>query len=228
MGGTRRWCRAPALLVLLLVVGDACSSGAKRDTAASRPTARPATTTADPTTSTAAAPCGPSTTVAGGGGGGPEVNPPGDIPDNQAFVTFTPPSGGYSVQVPEGWARTDGPHGVSFTDKFNTVRIELEPTASAPTVASATSTEVPAITAVARCYEPGKVTTVVRKGGTAVLITYQADAAPDPVTGKVVRDDVERYEFWRGGTEAVVTLSGAAGSDNVDPWRLVTDSFTWR
>jgi len=48
------------------------------------------------------------------------------------------------------------------------------------------------------------------------------------VTGKVVRDDVERYEFWRGGTEAVLTLSGAAGSDNVDPWRLVTDSFTWR
>ena len=44
----------------------------------------------------------------------------------------------------------------------------------------------------------------------------------------VVPDAVERYEFWRGGTEAVVTLSGAAGSDNVDPWRLVTDSFTWR
>ena len=37
----------------------------------------------------------------------------GDIPDNQVFVTFTSPTGGYQLQVPEGWARTDDPSGPS-------------------------------------------------------------------------------------------------------------------
>jgi hypothetical protein len=68
---------------------------------------------------------------------------------------------------------------------------------------------------------------VSRAAGPAVHITYKADAAPDPVTGKVVHDDVERYEFWLAGSEAVITLSSPQGSDNVDPWRVVTDSFSW-
>ena len=63
--------------------------------------------------------------------------------------------------------------------------------------------------------------------GSAVLITYQADSAPNEVTGKVVADAVERYEFWDNGTTVVLTLSGPVGADNVDPWRTVTDSFRW-
>jgi hypothetical protein len=43
----------------------------------------------------------------------------------------------------------------------------------------------------------------------------------------VIRDDIERYEFWRNGTQATITLSSPVGSDNVDPWRTVTDSFSW-
>jgi len=38
---------------------------------------------------------------------------------------------------------------------------------------------------------------------------------------------VERYEFWKNGTAVIITLSSAAGSDNVDPWKTVTDSFVW-
>jgi hypothetical protein len=68
---------------------------------------------------------------------------------------------------------------------------------------------------------------VSRAGGTAVLIRYSADSQPDPVTGKVYKDAIERYEFYRNGTEAVVTLAGPAGADNVDPWRTVTNSFRW-
>src|SRR5206468_908541 len=105
--------------------------------------------------------------------------------------------------------------------------VELVHADQAPTVESAKSTELPQIVGRATCFEARNVTTVPRRAGPAVLIAYRADAPPDPVTGKVVRDDVERYEFWRNGTEAVITLSGAVGSDNVDPWRIVTDSFSW-
>src|SRR4051794_28052892 len=36
-----------------------------------------------------------------------EVNPPGDIPDDLAFITYSSSEGGYSIQVPEGWSRTE-------------------------------------------------------------------------------------------------------------------------
>jgi hypothetical protein len=159
---------------------------------------------------------------------GPESNPPGDIPDNTAFVTYTPPRRTYAVKVPEGWARTVRGEQVTFTDKYNSVNVTLVHAATRPTVTSARSAEVPAIAAATNCFTLRDVTTVTRAGaGTAVLVRYRADAAPDPVTGKSVRDDVERYEFWRSGTEAVLTLSGAQGADNVDPWKTVSDSFRW-
>src|SRR2546423_3925695 len=37
----------------------------------------------------------------------PEVNPPGDIPDTQAFVPYTNTAGGYRLRGPRRWARTE-------------------------------------------------------------------------------------------------------------------------
>src|SRR5689334_4793250 len=65
-----------------------------------------------------------------------EVSPPGDIPDNQAFVAYSPPGGGYSIKVPEGWAQTKAGGAITFTDKLNSVRMESQPAVSAATVAS--------------------------------------------------------------------------------------------
>jgi hypothetical protein len=47
------------------------------------------------------------------------------------------------------------------------------------------------------------------------------------VTGKSVQLDVQRYAFFKSGKETVLTLSGAVNADNVDPWKIVTDSFRW-
>ena len=129
--------------------------------------------------------------------------------------------------MPEGWGRTARAGTVSFTDKLNTIGMEARPAPAAPTVASARQAELPAIRSASRRYEPGSVTQVRRAGGDVVLVTFKADAPADPVTGKVVHDAVERYEFWRGGTEAILTLAGPVGADNVDPWRIVSDSFRW-
>jgi hypothetical protein len=76
-------------------------------------------------------------------------------------------------------------------------------------------------------FAPGKVTTVSRAGGTAVLVTYLGDSAPNPVTGKVVRDAFELYLFSRNGKVAELTLSGPTNADNVDPWKIVSDSLRW-
>ncbi|MDQ6727062.1 MAG: hypothetical protein M3066_12975 [Actinomycetota bacterium] len=204
-----------AATAALALTASACSTGSSKTASAG-----------SSTTSSAAAPT--STSAPGASPNAPEVNPSGDIPDNQVFVAFSPPSGGFSVKVPEGWARVEAGGAVTFTDKLNSIQMETTSASAAPTVQSAQQNELPAIKASATNFQAGKVSSVNRKAGAAVLITYSADSPPDPVTGKVVHDAVERYEFWNAGTEVILTLSGPQGADNVDPWRIVTDSFGWQ
>jgi hypothetical protein len=175
----------------------------------------------------AAAGCPSASTVAGSGSG-PESSPPGDIPDDQAFVAYSPDDGRYTVKVPEGWARTEAPGRVTFTDKLNRIDVQVRDAVAATTVESTTADVVPALAGGESCFALVDVKPVTRTVGPGVRTVYRADSAADPVTGKVVYDDVERYSFWRDGTEIVLTLSGPAGSDNVDPWRTITDSFAWR
>jgi hypothetical protein len=148
---------------------------------------------------------------------------PGDIPDNQAFVPFTSADGLFTVSVPEGWARRPDGSATVFSDKLNSVRIE-EISAATPPDAS----EIPTLSATVPGFKDGKATTVERKAGSVLEITYGATSAADPVTGKTAAQSVERYEYWRAGKTAVVTLAGAVGADNVDPWHTITDSFQWK
>lgn len=66
-----------------------------------------------------------------------------------------------------------------------------------------------------------------RPAGPVIQVTYQADSAANSVTGKSVRQDVARYEYARDGRGVVLTMAAPAGSDTVDPWRTITDSFAW-
>ncbi|MFF4956439.1 hypothetical protein [Streptomyces sp. NPDC001222] len=155
-----------------------------------------------------------------------ESNPPGDIPDNQVYVPFR--GTGFTVKVPEGWAQTQRTHTTAFTDKLNTVRINVFSTSAAPTIGEVTNAVVPQLRAQVPKFAAPKVAEVTRHAGRVVLLTYQGDSATDPVTGKVVRDAFERYAFYRAGREVDLTLSGPVNADNVDPWRVISDSFTWR
>ncbi len=158
-----------------------------------------------------------------------ETSPTGDIADNVAYVAYQPPSGRYTIKTPEGWSRSGTGDSVTFTDKLNRVQVQLRPLPAAPTEASVRTGELPSALATSGHAGPvTSVTTVTRSAGPAVLARYQADSPADPVTGKVVRDAVERYSFWKSGTEAVLILSGPVGADNVDPYKMITDSFGWR
>lgn len=188
----------------------ACAAGSAPAVSPSTPPAPPGGNSAAPASAT------------------PEVNPSGDIPDNQVFVSYSPPGGRFTVSVPEGWSRLAEGDGVVFTDKLNSVRVATGVQPRAPTVESARTTELPALRAGAPGYRPGTVSAVTRPAGPAVLITYEASSAPDPVTGKTRLDAVERYEFWHAGQRVTLTLSGPKGADNVDPWRMITDSLRWQ
>ena len=151
-----------------------------------------------------------------------ESSPAGDIPDNQAYVSYAPPGAGYSVKVPEGWSRSRTGAAVAFTDKLNTVQLAERSASARPTVARVKRAMI------AQGIKPGSISVVGRTAGPAVRVTYLADSRPDAVTGKTRVDAVERYLFFHKGQEAVVTLSGPKGADNVDPWRIVTDSLRWK
>src|SRR3954470_20225874 len=93
---------------------------------------------------------------------GGDNSPPGDIPDNQVFVTYSPADAGFSVKVPEGWSRTGTAHDVRFTDNLNAIEVAWSRGAAA----------APA---------NAKVSTVKRKGGSAQRATYLAKSAADAV-----------------------------------------------
>ena len=157
-----------------------------------------------------------------------ENSPPGDIPDNIAFVPYTSRRGGFTISTPEGWSRTTTPNSVTFTDKLNTIVVGWQDAASAPTISSVKTHEVPELETTERAFALGSVGSTMLPAGPAVLTTYQANSEPNAVTGKQYRLDVQRYSLYQHGTEVVIGLRSPVGADNVDPWRIVTESFTWR
>ncbi|MCU1497624.1 MAG: lipoprotein [Acidimicrobiales bacterium] len=173
------------------------------------------------------APGSGATTVAAGAAdpNAPEVVEPGDIPDDQVFVTYTPPGASFSVKVPEGWARSTSGGVVTFTDKYNSIEIRSRRGAE-PSVASVRASGLADVSA-DPTFHLLDVAKITRTPGTGIRATYTIGSAPNAVTGKKALLAVERYEFGRGGTVAELTLSGAKGADNVDPWRMVSDSVTW-
>ena len=210
----------PAALAALLVAG--CSGGS----GGSSPQGQAATSSAASGSSSSSPPAQATDTTAAASSS--ESSPLGDIPDNQVFVPFSPAGASFSVKVPEGWARTDVPNGASFTDKLNTVTVRQlggQPEATASTVQAGVLAD---LAAGGNNVTLGPLETVTLPAGRAVHARYAADSAADPVTGKVTRDDVELYVFWRKGTEVLLTLSGPKGADDVDAWRMVSTSFTWR
>lgn len=149
----------------------------------------------------------------------------GDIPDTQAFVKYRSTQGGYEVEVPEGWARSTTTTGVRFTDKFNSVQVQLSQAKTAPTVESVHSNEAAALQQAGA--QDVKVQSTQLAGGTAILITYTANSAADAVTGKQLRLENNRYLFFQHGKLATLTLSAPLGADNVDQWARMSRSFRW-
>lgn len=226
----RLWALIRVALPLLLLAACSGTSSSTAPTPSGTPSTHQtqhASPTSEPTTSTE--PSSPPTKSTKPSSPPPatEFNPPGDIPDNQVFVDYRVPGSSVHIKVPEGWPRRSQRGVTSFTDHYNSIAIQVVPMSSAPTRTSARLDEVPALRRAEPKFRLQHVSSIQRQHGSAVLVTYRLDSAPNQVTGKVVRDAAERYEFWHTGQEAVLTLTGPKGADNVDPWRLVSDSLHW-
>jgi hypothetical protein len=188
--------------------------------------------TAAPSPSGTSAASGPASPGTPSGAPGPqqsavaaESSPPGDIPDNIAFVPYRNAAGHYTFTHPEGWAESTQAARVVFTDKLNGVSVEPGPATTPPTVASARSKDVPELQRTQAAFELRSVRAVTVPGGTGVLIVYRRNSAADPVTGRQYRDEVERYELVKNGREVVLEMFGPVGADNVDAYRTMVQSL---
>ena len=155
----------------------------------------------------------------------PEKNPPGDIPDTQAFIIYKTDS--YSLKVPEGWARTVTGPNVSFASKLDGVAVALTPAASAPTLDWVKTVYVPDLVKAGRAVEITSVSAETLPGGPAIRVDYTANSEPNAVTTKQIRLESARYLFFKSGSMAALNLYAPAGADNVDQWQLMSRSFAW-
>src|SRR5262245_424685 len=103
-----------------------------------------------------------------GGGATPtpaakDTSPPGDIPDNQAFVAYRPPGATFTVKVPEGWSRVERNGAITFTDKLNSIGIESRTAGSAPSTAQARRAELPKLAQQVKGFSSPRVSVVSRQ-----------------------------------------------------------------
>jgi hypothetical protein len=157
----------------------------------------------------------------------PEQSPPGDIPDEQLFVPYESPSG-FTIEIPEGWAKTENTNSVVFADKYNIINITVSDAATAPTANVAEKELLPVLLESNRAVEVSKVSDVSLPGGSAVRIDYAENSDPNPVTNKQIRLEDNRYVFFKDGKLVTVTFAAPFGADNVDAWKQMAESFKWQ
>lgn len=156
-----------------------------------------------------------------------ERNPPGDIPDSQVFIDYVSKDG-FSLKVPEGWARADRSDGVSFVDKLDGVIVTRSDAAQAPTVDSVRKDYVGSLEREGRAVEIGSVRAVKLPAGNAIRIVYSSNSTPNEVNNKQVRLENQRFLYFKDGKLVALELYAPLGADNVDQWKLMSESFRWR
>ncbi len=203
------------LLLLPLLAAAALAGGCGGANNSAAPPPSTGTTTSAPTTTA---------TTNGAGALQAEANATaaGDIPDNQVFLVVRDARAGFSMKYPEGWAQQGSGDNVTFRDKNNIIRAVVS---SGPAwTRQAVQADLRALNGV-RVQSPPQTLTLA--GGPAFKAVYRTVSAPNPVTGKRVTLTVDRYYIWKKGRRAVLDLGCPVGVDNVDAYRLISQSFRW-
>jgi hypothetical protein len=209
---------ATGFLALMIALAGCGSSGNGSSSSSAASTTSPSPPVA------AKSSCG-SSSAASAGTSEAASTAQGDIPDNQQFLTYKDRSGGYAISYPEGWARSGNGADVTFRDKGNTVTIKVAP-GQQPTPASVAA-ELKQETSADPCLIPGRPQATTAGPNQVVKVTYTTEGQKSPVTGQRPKITVDRYVYFKGGKVATVDLATPVGVDNVDAYRMISESFRW-
>jgi hypothetical protein len=157
-----------------------------------------------------------------------EINPPGDIPDSQVFVKYASSKGGYELQVPEGWARKAVGADVVFTSRLDGLSVTVSKAQGPPEATGIRAGQAKNLKKTGRAVIIRRIEDVRVGRKPAVLLAYECNSEPNPVTDKQVRLENETYFFYKDGKRAALRLWAPLGADNADQWKLISHSFRWR
>ncbi len=212
---------AAALAAILVIAGCGGSS------ASSNASSPPGQATSSPKAAPVASPSQQATGRAAGALTGEAASASaGDIPDNQVFLTLHDKALGFSMKYPEGWARKATGETLTIQDKNNIVHVSVQ-NAPAPTTGLVRQ-ELELLKQQTPSLRAGAPNDTTVSGRPAIKVTYTTVSAPNPVTGKSVTLIVDRYYFWNGQQVAILDLGTPKGVDNVDAYRLMSESFAWK
>lgn len=151
-------------------------------------------------------------------------NPAGDISDSTKYTARPFPQGGFTISLPDGWSSKTMASSAHFTSTVNSVDVSWRPRISGQTASGATSHDVALLKRSLPNFRLRSTHAVTLGGGPAVLSVYETTGSADPVTGRKYRLVVERFTFVHTTHVLVLSLSSPVGADNVDPWRIISQS----
>jgi hypothetical protein len=215
--------RAPNLLFVLVLALAATVAGCGSSSSSSTTSATTGAAKAPAKTANAKASCGSSSASAAVSEAASTAT--GDIPDNQQFLTFRNRAGGYSISYPEGWARTGNGASVAIKDKSNTITIRVAKGPKPTTASVASKLRQEATTD--PCLSAGSAQATTAGPNQVIKVTYTTAGQKSPVTGQRPKITVDRYVYAKNGKVATLDLATPVGVDNVDAYRMISESFRW-
>jgi hypothetical protein len=109
----------------------------------------------------------------------PEKNPPGDIPDNQAFIDYQSPFR-FTIKVPEGWARREASDSVTFSDKYNTIELTAAQRAESIDLSGVKQKEIADLERAGKAVRISSIKATSLPSGSAIVVSYGSNSEPNP------------------------------------------------
>lgn len=223
---------AATVLIAFATVLAACS-GATGTTPKATAAAATFSAAASPRSSMpAAGSVSPGVSAAPGASGSPEPDASagtktgGDIPDNAVYLTYSDTAHAFSIQYVEGWQINTTSDGVLIHDKDSSETVQVLAPVSDPK-SYISGTDLPVLQGTGG-FKLITQNTVVLHGAQVAHLQYEQLSPPDPVTSKRLPSLVDRYYISGAKGLAVVTFSTPKSVDNVDAFKLMAESFTWK
>ena len=158
----------------------------------------------------------------------PNTLTPGDIPDTVAYVTYSNPVGHYKFKHPEGWAQVTHGTSVLFTDSYNGVALDVASATKSLTSTLVSHVIIPKLRSTQTAFHLLGLSPTKLPAGPGFLIIYQRNSPSNAVTNKSVRQEVHLYVIYAHGRVMSMSLFGAVGADNVDPYAKMSQSLRAR
>ena len=130
------------------------------------------------------------------------------------FIDYTSPQG-FTMKVPEGWARSDRTDGTSFVDKLDGVVVSVTRADNPPTVSSVKITTHLCFERSGGAVKIGSIKPVKLPAGQAIRITYTSNSEPNQVPTRCI---------WRMSAIYISRMASSLRLNSMHPRALTTST----